>query len=45
MIDINQMFKEIKEKLEKSTSLEEIRAKNLKYYREKYKGYVLKSIF
>lgn len=43
MKDINQIFEEIKEKLEKSKSLEEIKSKNLKYYREKYKGYTLVS--
>jgi len=41
MTKINEKIKEIKEKLEKSTSLEEIKAKNLRYYQEKYKGYFL----
>lgn len=43
MKDINQIFEEIKEKLEKSKSLEEIKSKNLKHYQEKYKGYRLVS--
>lgn len=41
MTKINEMFEKAKEKLEKSTSLEEIKAKNLKHYRDKYKGFTL----